>query len=105
MDSLSDIFKKIRARYPVLSQRVIEAEALGRWETAVGPAIAKHTRSLKVQDRVLWVEVDHPIWRSELHYRKNQILKILNEGNGGTLAPAEKPLDDLFFIDPRARRG
>ncbi len=85
-----------------------EVEAVGRWAIAVGPAIAKHTRALRVQDRVLWVEVDHPIWRSELHYRKRQILELLNEGRSGGLAgqleKAREPIDDLFFVDPRKDR-
>ncbi len=104
MDRLTDILNKLRSRYPGFSKRIVEVEALGRWDTAVGPAIAKHTRALKVLDQVLWVEVDHPIWKSELHYRKDQILKILNQGSA-QLAPAEKPLKDIFFVDPRVIRG
>jgi predicted nucleic acid-binding Zn ribbon protein len=105
MDSLTEILKLLKNRYPTFSKRIVESEALGRWEVAVGPTIAKHTRVIKVQDAVLWVEVDHPIWKSELHYRKEQILKILNEGSAPSqLGPAEKPLNDLFFVDPRKTR-
>ena len=103
MDRLTDILNRLRSRYPGFSKRIVEVEALGRWEAAVGPIIAKHTRALKVQDSVLWVEVDHPIWKSELHYRKDQIMKILNQGSA-QLSPAEKPLKDIFFVDPRAQR-
>lgn len=91
---LIEILGHARGRYPGLSKRLDEAEALGRWEKAVGPIIAKHSRAIRVQDEVLWVEVDHPIWKSELHHRRRQILEILNQ-------PGQSILKDLLFLDPR----
>lgn len=102
-----DILKLTRARYPLLTQRIEEAEALARWEKAVGPAIAKHARAIRVQDAILWVEVDHPIWKSELHHRKRQILDILNSKAGGStgqpglLPPPKQVLVDLLLLDHR----
>lgn len=125
-DRLINILRQAQSRYPGFARRFEEAEALGRWPVAVGPAIAKHTRAMKVQDSVLWVEVDHPIWKSELHHRKHQILAILNQGHpdeapSGTappvkravviaspkrrLAPATETLKDLWFIDRMGPRG
>jgi predicted nucleic acid-binding Zn ribbon protein len=100
-DKLVDILKKLQAKNPVLSKRVEEATSLSRWETAVGPQIAKHTRAIRIHDGVLWVEVDHPIWKTELHYRKRQILTALN--------PAGQPvtqatIKDLLFLDGRPRK-
>lgn len=97
-DSLIDILKKAQAKYPALSKRMKEADAVARWETAVGTLIAKHALAIRVQDDVLWVEVDHPIWKSELHHRKHQILKILNSNDSSTAGV----LKDIYFIDPRA---
>lgn len=94
-DRLLDILKKAQGRYPALSKRIHEANALCRWEQAVGPAISKHTRAIRVQDSVLWVEVDHPIWKSELHYRKRQILVILNQ------VESQPTLKDILFLEPR----
>ncbi len=96
MHSFQDIIQKLRERYPALNSRIEEAEALSRWANAVGPAIAKHSRATLVRDKVLWVEVTHPIWRSELHHRKRQILENLNRG-------AKEVISDLFLIDPRNR--
>ncbi len=95
---LMEILGQARGYYPGLAKRLDEAEALGRWEKAVGPIIIKHSRALKVQDEVLWVEVDHPIWKSELHHRKRQILQILNQTND----PKKPILKDILFLDPRA---
>lgn len=41
------------------------------------------------------VEVDHPIWRSELQYRKHQILENLNKASEDGAV-----LDDIWFLDP-----
>jgi predicted nucleic acid-binding Zn ribbon protein len=90
-NSLLDVLKKVRAAYPSLNKRIEEAEALGRWEIAVGPQIAKHARAIRVQDSVLWVEVAHPIWKSELHHRKRQILEILNHGRPGASGAEGRP--------------
>ena len=100
-DRLFDILKKAGVRYPSMSKRIDEAEALARWEKAVGPAIAKHSRAIRVQEGVLWVEVDHPIWKSELHHRKRQILDLLNGSRPGLPAP-KQILTDLLFLDPRS---
>jgi predicted nucleic acid-binding Zn ribbon protein len=88
--TLPDLFKR----------RLQEAEGISRWEIAVGPTIAKYAHAVRVQDGVLHVEVAHPIWRSELHHRRRQILEILNQG---TSSPSEIFLD-LHFVDPKNRR-
>ena len=98
-NGLTDILKKVRERYPALSKRMDEAQAVNRWELAVGPTIAKYSRALRVQETTLWVEVDHPAWQSELHHRKHQIMQILND----KLDPAHQ-LQDILFINSRTQR-
>ena len=96
--SLKDIL--LGGRLPeAFRKRLKEAEAVSRWDSAVGPIIAKHAQAIRVDAGVLYVEVGHPIWRSELHHRRRQILEILNQGAASEAAI----LKDLHFIDPRAR--
>jgi predicted nucleic acid-binding Zn ribbon protein len=95
-DSIKDILAKIRARNPSLQKRLEEATAVDAWERAVGPQIARHARALKVDQGTLWVEVDHAVWKTELHHRKRQILEKLNEGAGNA-----QPIRDLFLIEPK----
>ena len=105
-NSLIEILKKAQDRYPAFFQRLTEAQALGRWEQAVGHVIAKHTRAVKIQDAVIWVEVQHPIWRSELHYRKQQILDILNGKTPSAqknLAVCKEILVDIRYVSPGSR--
>jgi predicted nucleic acid-binding Zn ribbon protein len=104
--SLSAIIKKAQEKHPAFSLRMAEAEALGRWEIAVGELIAKHARAVRVYDSVLWVEVEHPIWRAELHYRRKQILDILNGESPLSkkeLGTPKETLKDICFIDPKKR--
>jgi predicted nucleic acid-binding Zn ribbon protein len=107
-ESILEILAKARLRHPQFGKRLEEAEALGRWPLAVGPQIAKHTRALRVEKGVLWIEVDHPIWKSELHHRKRQVLELLNQGRPNAnnsakpiLGPAREVISDLFLVDPR----
>jgi predicted nucleic acid-binding Zn ribbon protein len=114
-DSISDILRKLQARNPALSKRIQEADALSRWDLAVGAAISKHTRAIRIQDSVLWIEVDHSVWKTELHYRKRQILDLLNQVQLPTKsATSPKPtvdlknspdvIKDILFLDGRARK-
>lgn len=98
MNSIIEILRKIQERHPKLKSRLAEARAVVLWPEAVGPQIAKHARAVRVWDRVLWLEIDHPAWRSEILFRKNQILDRLN-----TQVRAEFPeLTDSPIIDIRA---
>lgn len=97
-DKLSDILTLIARRHAPLAKRLGEAQAVSRWEAAVGPQIAKHARAVRVEDGVLWVEVDHAIWKAELQARKNQILAKLKPPAS---AKGESPIRDLFWIEPR----
>jgi len=102
MDGLGDILQKLRERYPQLGLRIGEAQALDRWEIVVGPAIARHTRVIRVEKGVLWIEVDHAIWKSELLHRKRQILDLLN-ADRAAVTPGKEVIEDLLFLDPRGR--
>lgn len=95
-DSIKDILSKIRARNPALEKRLEEAVAVESWDKAVGSVIAKHARALKVEQGTLWVEVDHSVWKTELHHRKRQILEKLNAAVGG-----KEMIHDLFLIEPK----
>ena len=77
--------------------RLREAEAVARWEAAVGPIISKYAHAVRVDEGVLYVEVGHPIWRPELLHRKRQILEILNK----TSDEKNSILKDLYFVDPK----
>ena len=99
-NSIKDILSKIQNQNRAFQTRLEEAFAVEAWEKTVGPQIAKHARALKVESGVLWVEVDHSVWRTELHLRKRQILEKLNQASGDPTSGKE-PLKDLFLIEPK----
>lgn len=100
MDSVKRILDSILKQNPELRTRLRESVAVSGWEAAVGPQIAKHSRIFKVENGILFIEVDHPAWRTELHHRKLQILEKMNAIESGS-GPA---IQDLFFIEPRQER-
>lgn len=101
LTSLADILRRVREKNPQLGKSLSEAEAVSRWESAVGPMIAKHARAVKVMRSQLWIEVDHPVWKTELHHRRTQILAKLNAGKSPSRGKDETLIEDLFFIDSR----
>jgi predicted nucleic acid-binding Zn ribbon protein len=94
-ERVSDVLRKIQEKNGKLATRIREATAFQRWESAVGPLIAKHSRALRVENGVLVVEVDHSAWKSELHYRKRQILDLLNAGQSGKMVI----IQDIWFLE------
>ena len=106
LESILDILKQAQESHPAFKLRLAEAEALGRWRLAVGEAIAKQAEAVRVLKGVLWVEVTHPIWKSELHYRKQQILDILNGKTPGAIDKLVPPLEiltDIYYMDSRSK--
>ena len=97
LDAFQKILNRIKARYPELSTRLKESEAVSLWESVVGPQIAKHTRVLRVENFVFHVEVDHPAWKAEVHARKTQILQLLNE----KMKDQNLVIKDLFLVEKR----
>ena len=98
--SLQDILRKLAQKNPHLGRRIEEVQSLQFWDRAVGDLIAKHARALKVESGVLTVEVDHSVWKAELHHRKAQIISKMNE----SLSESQK-IKDLFLVDSRGSRS
>lgn len=103
---IGDVFTGIgtkKGRYHLVSLRLKEAEAMSRWEDAVGPLISKYAKAVRVRESTLIVEVEHPIWGSELHHRKHQILEKLNQcqiEKGDEESTQSIPILDLAIVPP-----
>lgn len=94
-----DVLKKLQRENPSLARKMEEAQVLQAWNAVVGSTIAKHARPVAVENAKIIVEVDHPVWKSELQYRKSQIIEKLNR----SVENLKYPIDDLYLRDPRAR--
>ncbi|MDA8309256.1 MAG: DUF721 domain-containing protein [Actinomycetota bacterium] len=69
--------------------RAVAAAALGtvfsRWEELVGPAVARHTRPLRLEGGVLVVAVDRPPWATQVRLLSPGILACVTERTGERL--------------------
>lgn len=48
------------------------------WIKVAGKNIALHTTPLYIKGKKLFIEVDSPIWSTQLNYLKNQIIETIN---------------------------
>jgi predicted nucleic acid-binding Zn ribbon protein len=56
------------------------------WDDIVGEKTARHTKPARIGNNILFVEVDDPIWLTQLRYMKIDILeKIEKKVNKGVL--------------------
>jgi len=53
-------------------------EVVSMWDDIVGETIAKHTRADKISFGKLYVSVDSSVWRNELMFQRNDLLKKVN---------------------------
>ncbi len=53
------------------------AAVMAAWPGAVGDVVAAHVRPRRLQDGVLVVEVDEPVWATQLRYLEEDVLRRL----------------------------
>ncbi|NNE11667.1 MAG: DUF721 domain-containing protein [Ilumatobacter sp.] len=54
----------------------------GRWTEAVGEQVAEHVRPVKLDERILVVEVDDPAWATQVKFLTTMITGRLQEVAG-----------------------
>ncbi|MDA8269188.1 MAG: DUF721 domain-containing protein [Actinomycetota bacterium] len=65
----------------------VVATVFGRWADLVGPALAGHTRPLRLEGGTLWLAVDHPAWATEVRRMAPRLLAALADACGPSHAP------------------
>jgi predicted nucleic acid-binding Zn ribbon protein len=53
------------------------AAVMAAWPVAVGEVVAAHVRPRRLHDGVLLVEVDAPVWATQLRYLEEDVLRRL----------------------------
>jgi predicted nucleic acid-binding Zn ribbon protein len=71
---LNDIYKKAGIEKPIEQHK-----AFMYWDDIVGVNIKKVAQPKKIENDILIVEVDSPVWRNELMFLKQNILQKLNQ--------------------------
>ena len=104
MDLINRVIQQILGSNANLKQGLEEARILELWSVSVGAQIAKHARAIQVKETTLFVSVDHPIWKQELHSNKRLALTKFNEKLKEVLGPPPEPRQDwildLFLMSP-----
>ena len=62
------------------------------WNQMMGPGVATHTTSVKLQNKTLVVQLNSSVLREELSYGKEKIIKMMNEEIG------EKVISKLVLV-------
>ena len=73
-NSLDGVVRSLRG-----PSRTAVGGVFGRWEDAVGAQVAAHVRPVKLDERVLVVEVDDPAWATQVKFLAPTITQRLAE--------------------------
>lgn len=65
-----------------LESRFDEAALLASWPEIVGPAVAKRTRKVYIQNKVLFVELNSSAMKNDFLLHKQRILELFQEKFG-----------------------
>jgi predicted nucleic acid-binding Zn ribbon protein len=63
-----------------------------RWDTLVDPTTRTHAQPVKIENSVLWLEVDNSAWMQQFQFQKIPLLETLNA------ALSLSRLTDIRFI-------
>lgn len=71
---LDDFFKR-----PYVAAKIAEGRLEEYWREIVGEYVASQTLSLRLENHILYVAVSSGVVRSELFFRRDELMKLLNE--------------------------
>ena len=93
-ERLTDVLGKVMRRLK-FSDRGAAVSLFSQWPTIVGESIAEHVVPLRLEKRRLLVEVDDPMWATQMKFLESQVLSTLREHLG----------DEVDALDVRVRRS
>jgi predicted nucleic acid-binding Zn ribbon protein len=77
-DSLDGLLRSLRGG----AGRAEVGGVFGRWEDAVGPAIAANVQPIRLEQGTLLVEVDDPAWATQIRFLADDVRRRLHEVTG-----------------------
>ncbi|MFO8129817.1 MAG: DUF721 domain-containing protein [Bacteroidales bacterium] len=79
--TLGEIIRELLERYR-LDERIVSVDVTHSWEKVVGELINRHTTSLYVRRKTLYVRMDSAALKNELGYAKSSIVAAINKQVG-----------------------
>ncbi|WP_339881693.1 DUF721 domain-containing protein [Polaribacter vadi] len=77
--SLGDLCSKSFIRENNLSKKMQKIKVEETWFKMMGPGVATHTTSVKLNNKTLIIHLKSSVLREELSYGKEKIIKMMNE--------------------------
>ncbi len=88
--TFEDVVNKLMRAYS-LDKKMKEYDILSKWEEMVGKGVSLRTTSLRIRDKVLYVELNSSTVRNELQHAKSLIILRVNQEAGKEL------INDIYF--------
>ncbi|MEY4338544.1 MAG: hypothetical protein RLZ14_394 [Actinomycetota bacterium] len=90
-DSLRDVVRSLRPDDKRSSSAPIAAigGVFGRWDDAVGAAVAAHVQPVRLDGATLVVEVDDPAWATQMRFLEDTLRARLEEVAGAVIERIE----------------
>ena len=82
--SIEDLMKSF-IKENNLSKGMQKIKVEETWIKMMGPGVANHTTSVKLQNKTLVIQLNSSVLREELSYGKDKIIKMMNEELGETV--------------------
>lgn len=79
--NISDVLRRMNDRYH-LTQKHNEIELVKVWEEIVGHLIAKHTASISMRGKTLYVSFDQAPLKNEMFLQRDVLMKNVNDRMG-----------------------
>jgi len=65
-----------------LQEKIQGAKLQNQWEQIAGKTIARYTRSIRVHQKKLYLEIDSAPLKNDLQYLKGRLMERINETIG-----------------------
>lgn len=72
--SLQRVLKKVLKECNLPAHNIDAYKIFHLWEEIAGEGLANHATPVRIDDRILYVEVDDPAWLTQVRYMKLDIL-------------------------------
>ena len=74
-----------------IDEKLNQVRLISSWEKVMGKSVSNRTTSLRIKNKILFVQLTSAPLREELHYAKDKIIQLLNEEVG------EKVIEDVVL--------
>jgi predicted nucleic acid-binding Zn ribbon protein len=88
-DSLHQVVRELRPEQGASAPAAAIGGVFGRWEEAVGEAVAAHVQPIKLDGTTLVVRIDDPAWATQLKFLEDTLRRRLEEVAGARVERIE----------------